>query len=264
MKTRDASLLAQIESDVLGSTPIADVLRKCLVLGGRSGSLSLREWAAAELKGYGDDEVPEYRRVGAPILVDAVVGNSMITKQRFGDAALPDFVREHVSEVLDIRRGVGEIEAMIAGATKGTVKLSLPGAAEIAGFIDRGSGNPYQHINAIYWGVSVSALQGILDHVRTVLTELVAELRVDVSGDEMPSASATDQAVNIAVHGKRASVSVSAAKADSGSVAFVASSETPPPKTTWWSRTRIVGAGAAGLASIVGLVIAFGQIRGWF
>ncbi len=48
--------------------------------------------------------------------------------------------------------------------------------AEVAGLIDRASGNHWQHINALYWSVIPAAIHGVLDNIRTILTELISEL----------------------------------------------------------------------------------------
>lgn len=91
----DSSLLAEIERDVLDGRPLADLLRKCIMLGGRSGSQDLRYWAGKELRGYqGDTDLPPYRSVSAPILIDAVTGNSWVKGQSVPESGLPDFVRD--------------------------------------------------------------------------------------------------------------------------------------------------------------------------
>ena len=263
MKSRDASLLAQIERDVLSTVAVADILRKCLVLGGRSGSQGLREWATHELKGYPEGVgLPEYRRIGAPILANATTGTAILTRYRLGAGALPEFVREEIDEIFEMRRGVGEIQAYIAGARDGSVNLSIPMAAEIARIIDSQSSNPRQHIDSIYWSVSASALEGVLDHVRTILTEFVAELHPTALDDVVPSASATDNAINIAVNGKRASILVSNVNAKSGGSAE-ATIAPVSNQSSWWTRTRVVGAGIAGFASILGLGLAIAQMASW-
>ena len=60
---RCAGLLSQIEQDVLDDgKPIGSALRRCMLLGSRTGSSQLREWATLELKGYPVPvEVPDYR-----------------------------------------------------------------------------------------------------------------------------------------------------------------------------------------------------------
>jgi len=46
-------MLDQIERDALDeSASVATALRKCVALGGRSGSQALRDWATQELDGY--------------------------------------------------------------------------------------------------------------------------------------------------------------------------------------------------------------------
>jgi hypothetical protein len=56
---RDETLIGEIERDLLDGKALAD-LRKCIVLGGRSGSVELRDWASRQLRGYGpDDELPD-------------------------------------------------------------------------------------------------------------------------------------------------------------------------------------------------------------
>jgi AbiTii len=44
MADKDQGLLREIERDRLDGKPLADLLRKCVVLGGRAGSPELREW----------------------------------------------------------------------------------------------------------------------------------------------------------------------------------------------------------------------------
>jgi hypothetical protein len=50
MGRRDSDLIADIEQDALDEgASIAGALRKCVVLGGKSGSTKLRDWATREL-----------------------------------------------------------------------------------------------------------------------------------------------------------------------------------------------------------------------
>ena len=135
----DSSLLAEIERDVLDGRPLADLLRKCIMLGGRSGSQDLRDWASKELRGYqGDTDLPPYRSVSAPILIDAMTGNSWVKGQSVPESGLPDFVRDAgLGNSVDLRQGVGELEALVqqGQSSDHSIRVSLP-AAEIIG--DRG------------------------------------------------------------------------------------------------------------------------------
>jgi hypothetical protein len=105
---RDAGLLSDIEADVLSDRPLADALRKCVVLGGQAGSVELREWATKELRGYDeDDQMPAYRTVGALIYVNAITGPSVITGQMISSSSLPDFARDQIKESYTFPQGVG-------------------------------------------------------------------------------------------------------------------------------------------------------------
>ena len=82
--TKRSTLLEQIEQAALDDTAdITGALRKCVALGGQSGSEELRTWATRELKGYNaSDQLPEYRTVGAPIALDGATFNAHITGQQ--------------------------------------------------------------------------------------------------------------------------------------------------------------------------------------
>ena len=257
------TLLEQIEHDVLTSQPLADALRKCVVLGGKAGSIELREWATRELRGYDSkDDAPDYRTVGAPILIDAVTGNVIVKRQQIGVSVLPDFVRENISNQYTLLEGIGALEAMAASADRsesGAVNLSLPMASEIGSLMDEASGNPFQHITALYWSISGVTFHGVVDQVRTTLAELVAEMRAGTpSSSVLPTASVADQAVNVAVHGKRARVTVQSAHASEGSSASLRVNDRDD--SPFWTKSRRVVAFVAGLVSIA-FVLA--QVFGW-
>ncbi len=205
--TGRGQLLADIERDLISDKPLADVLRMCVLLGGQVGSVPLREWASKELKGYAPgDDLPDYRRVGAGIFVDATTINARITGQQVSTTALPDVAREHIHEYVEFRDGVGAIEALMeqAGGDLGgsSVKLLLPGAAELTSIMNHEIAEPFQHITSVYWQVSRASLKGIVDQVRTALTELVAELRAGTPRNEdLPSQEVANQAVNVTVRG---------------------------------------------------------------
>jgi hypothetical protein len=261
MVRRDETLLGEIQRDLLDGKPLADLLRKCIMLGGRSGSVELRDWASHELRGYSTgDELPAYRTVAAPILADAVTGTAIVKRQRIPVSGLPDFVQEDISEEFPLRQGVGELEALVRNrAPDEGIHFSLPMAADIAGLIDRASGNPWQHINALYWSVIPAAIHGVLDNIRTTLTELVSELVGTMPrGQDVPTPDQAHQAVQVAVYGRKSQVSVTTSQA-SGEATSTVSQESLPPapeKSGFWTRGRKIGAAFVGLAAIVSAVIA--------
>lgn len=257
MARREHTLVEQIEHDALEPTvSIATALRKCIVLGGKSGSEELRDWATRELQGYhGHDELPDYRVIAAPLMVDGVAGNYQVTGQQFPPSGLPEFARDRITESVELRDGVGSLEAL---ADQPQIRLMPPMASELARYMNAESDNPYQHITAIYWSVSPSALRGVLDQVRTALTQLVAELRANMSKDEdVPSAEAANQAVSVVVTGKRSRVHVTSALASGAHTSAKADVDSEPPREPgFWTRSRRIGAFIVGLASVAAAVVA--------
>jgi hypothetical protein len=249
-------LLDQIESDVLDdSKPVAAALRKCVVLGGRAGSAELREWAARELHGYLSEDLvlPDYRRIPAELKVDGLSGNYQVTGEAISVLDLPEFARDVVTEELELRGGVGEIEAMIrqADSADGFVRQGVPGSAELARLMTSDLG-PYRSVSRIYRVVAAANLRGAVDSIRTVLAELIGELRAGMTDDEhLPSPELAGQAVQVAVHGKRNRVTVASAHASAGSRAEVAAPKEDQPETGFWTTSRRIGAAVVGLAGIV-------------
>ena len=140
------------------------------------------------------------------------------------------------------------------------MKLLLPMASEIGSLMDEESGNPFQQITALYWSISGVAIHGVLDQVRTTLAELVAEMRAGTpSSSALPTAGVANQAVNVAVHGKRARVTVQSAQASEGSSANLRV-EDDRDDSPFWTKSRRVVAFVAGLVSITYVVA---QMFGW-
>lgn len=253
-------LLAEIKRDALDeNVPIATVLRKCLILGGESGSSDLRDWAAQELKGYSDrKDLPAYRRVPAPLLVDGVTFNAKVTRQPFSPQSLPEFAREEIQEEVCLTDGVGGIEALLDQAE---IKLMPPGASSLMKYMNEGPDAPYgQTIMSLYWGVSHAAIRGVIDQIRTALVQLVAELRAHSgpSGD-LPPSDVVDQAVHVMVTGRSSTVNVTTAQAsgDGTHATNTTNSTAADEPESWWQRYWKFAVGAA---SIVATIIAIVQI----
>jgi hypothetical protein len=71
-KSTSAQLLDDIHNGALDSrTNLPDLLRKCIALGGETGSERLRDWVQQELMGYGPGtEVPSYRKTASLLYLD--------------------------------------------------------------------------------------------------------------------------------------------------------------------------------------------------
>ena len=259
MARREDHLIGEIERGALDDrVSLGATLRKCLVLGGKSGSAQLRDWATRELQGYGgEDDLPDYRRVAAQIQIDGATMTGLVTGQPIARSSLPDFVQEHVREEVELRDGVGAIEALAKHAEEdgGKAKLSVPMGGDIARVMNADLSG--QRILSIYWAVSPVAIRGVLDQIRTSLTILVAELRATMPADaEMPSAQAADNAVSLIVSGKRHTITVNTAQATANEAAATVTAPQPPVEPGFWTRSRRIGAFVVGVATIIGAVAA--------
>lgn len=262
-----SSLLEQIEQGALDSTvPLADVLRKCVALGGRAGSTELRDWARQELDGYEQrEDLPEYRVVPAIIALDGVTINSIVSQQQISPSALPDFAHEVIGERAPIYWGIGQVEAMIKDASGGTVKITLPHASDLVRYMNSEDTQFGQSITALYWALSSSGLSGLLDRIRTILVGLVAELRGSgtLGANDVPSQDAANQAVSVVVYGaKRSPITVNTANASGASNTATGNSD-PGPDRSLWARLAKPGALVVGIATVVAGVVAVAAWQGW-
>lgn len=250
-----STVMAAIETDLISGTPVADVLRKLVLLGGQAGSAELRDWASQELRGYRDipaEDLPDYRRVPAVLQVDAVVGHTQVTGQSIDPQQLPEGPRGLIGNSVPFFQGIGEIQAMIA-SDKRTVKISVPSAELLGRILDQESGQAFQHTTAVYWGVSVSAIEGLIDQVKTRLAELLAELRAAIPrGTQLPSAAQATNAVNIVVHGRGHRINVAQASGEADAKTGAAADSDGP----FWTLGRRVAAIIVGAATVLGTVVA--------
>lgn len=249
----ERGLLGQIEDDLLAGKPLADLLRKTIILGGRAGSTELRDWASHELNGFigtATEDMPQHRIITAPLLLDAVTGNTQVTRQPISSRNLPDFANA-ITETFPLRQGVGELEAWVQQGE--TLSIQIPSADVIGAHIDRASGNPYQKIYSIYWAISPMVVAGVLDKVRTSLAELMGELIVVIPTDATPTPEQAAQALNVAVNGSKNRITVLANQNASGELTAISPPEKEKPG--WWNRSRKIGAALVGVATIIGTIV---------
>jgi hypothetical protein len=255
---RSDHLLQQIEQGALDSrTPIADVLRKVISLGGRADVADLRDWAQRELTGYGpDDELPSYRQIVAPLQMDAAAMGGFVKNQSFSSWELPEFARDKITNDVPLVRGIGEIEGLLRSSKPGgSVKLGPPDSQDVV-MLMNASGQWNGHIERIYWAVSPTALEGVVDQVRTRLTVLVSEIQANVpDGTVMPSSDVVTHAWNVAVSGKRNKINLVAPQG--GSTVTTA----PEEGSRRW--VKVVGGVLIGVATIIGAFFALMQAQGW-
>lgn len=260
-------LLSEIERDLLADRPVATILRKLLLLGGQSGSPELRMWASKELRGYDkDDELPSYRSIPAPIQMDGMNRWAKVTGQQVGLSELPDFARERINERVELAQGVGEIESMArhnAGDDR-SVMFGIPGSRDLARYMQSESGSDF-HIDRFYWRVSKVALEGVVDQIRTRLTELMAELRsLTPSTQVVPNAQQAQAAYNIVIEGKNPRVVINTIHGAEGSHNTIETDQTnqdDSSESAFWVAGRRVAGVILGLVAIAGLAVAVLQLQ---
>jgi hypothetical protein len=134
----------------------------------------------------------------------------------------------------------------------------LPGGADLIAYMNHANDNPYESVERIYWAVSTTAIRGVLDRIRTALTELVAELRHGMPDDAvLPPPDLVTQAIQVAVGGKNNRVVVTAAHSEGA--ALVGNVQEQEPESPGWSRGAKIGAAVVGLAGIIAAVFAVVQ-----
>jgi hypothetical protein len=272
--TPDIRGLEQLERAVLDDTAsLATALRRCIMLAGYAHHGQLRAWALKELEGYAAaDELPSYRKVPAAleVVVDLYLPGQIIrgNTQRISPGQLPEPARDRgIGESAPIRQGVRELEAVVTRGDR-VVRLSPPGSAEYVLLMTQEQhqlGNEGSHITSLHWDVSVASVEGVLDHIRTRLTQFVAEVRAAMpAGQQNPNPdqidSAAQQALNITGgDGSTFNITASNAKADRGGTASANVNEpTPATPQPWWHRSSVIwtaiGAVAA-TASVIATVV---------
>ena len=269
--TSDVRGLEQLERAVLDDTAsLASALRQCLLLAGYAHHEELRAWALKELEGYpAADELPSYRKVSAPIEAEFVVNlpgySDRVNTQRISVRRLPRSARERgIGESAPIRHGVRELEALIAISDR-TVHLSPPGSVEYALEMTRQQrqiGQEFTDVRSLYWAIAKPSIEGVLDHIRTRLTQFVAEVRAAMpAGQQNPDPnqidSAAQQALNI-TGGDNSSFHIVApnAKADRGGTASANVNEPAPASPQpWWHRTSVIWTAVAAVAAIAGVIV---------
>ncbi|MCZ4510384.1 hypothetical protein O3Q52_19770 [Streptomyces sp. ActVer] len=274
MTTPDIRGLAQLERAVLDdTTSLATALRRCIMLAGYAHHRELRAWALKELEGYAAaDELPSYRKVPAAleVVVDLYLPGQIIrgNTQRISPGQLPQPARDRgIGESAPIRQGVRELEAVV---TRGdtVVRLSPPGSAEYVLLMTQEQhqlGNEGSHITSLHWDVSVASIEGVLDHIRTRLTQFVAEVRAAMpAGQQNPNPDQIDLAAQQALNitggdGSTFNITAPNAKADRGGTASANINEpTPATPQPWWHRSSVIwtaiGAVAA-TASVIATVV---------
>jgi hypothetical protein len=258
VNNRSHRLLGEIEAGALDQkTPIGDLLRRVIALGGQAGSTELRDWATHELRGYGPgDKLPPYRKIVAPLQLDMNNMAYILRGQTISPLELPELAHDAITNDVALRFGIAEIEQLARRCEPGgVVKLSPPGSQELVALMNAEE-HVNGHVHCLYWSVSPVVLEGVVEQVRTTLTAMTAEIRAEMpDGGGVISPAVADNALTVAVTGKRNKVSFANAQG--------ANEMTPPTeeKPSHW--VRIAAAVVVGVLTIAGVFFAIMQAQGW-
>ena len=104
VSSRDSAIttvLQRVQDAALDrSVPVTEALRLCVAAGGRLGSTPLRDWALKELNGYEEtDELPPYRKIGAALFIDYVLGRSWERGRQVTEGMVDADAREWINEI---------------------------------------------------------------------------------------------------------------------------------------------------------------------
>jgi hypothetical protein len=179
------SLFSEIQSDILGATPVSNILRKAKVLAYRLKNQEFKDWVEYELNGYygsKDISVPTYRKYKSSSFGDFMnmawhANNVPIPLNNF-----PDELREMIS-LIEMRQGVKELEAMIEAATASETEVfTYPWPAEVLPHLNNRvyqiNNRVYQNMNCInaWCVITREHIAQILDTTRNRLLSFILEL----------------------------------------------------------------------------------------
>jgi len=262
MFNRDRGLFAQIERDAHDErVALATTLRKCIALGAQTRNAELRDWATNELNGYRrDDEIPEYRVIHAPLMVDGQTFNAIIKGEIISSTDLPEVAHDHVTERVLLAHSVDDLEALAREAhraNEGSVLLAPSGSAELIKLMNYQMQDQYRAISRLYWSVSTVRLEGVLGQIRTMLVRLVAEMRAAMGEDQTsPAPEHAAEAVHVVLNGGSRNT-ITIAQANVGGTASVpapAMSESP-----FWTRGRTIGGILVGICTVIAALAGVAQ-----
>ncbi|MDN3309352.1 hypothetical protein QWJ90_00220 [Microbacterium oryzae] len=188
------SLLRSLRDHMMDEAePLAGLLRKCLLLGAETGSVSLRQWARKELHGYEDaDELPGYRKLPTPpISADTLSGNTWASNMTYSVLQLPSAAREYFRDGFFLYQPIEELEKI---AAQKSASFTGPGLAYAQHAWNKGLPFGQQVVN-LRFTLSGSTFAGVLGQIRTQLVDLVADLTAGTPLEELPRKELVDAAV---------------------------------------------------------------------
>jgi hypothetical protein len=249
---RTDRLLREIEAGALDEeTHIVDLLRKVISVGGQMGSNELRDWAKHELQGYGSARLPHYRRISPLLKMEWGSNTKSISR-----LDLPPPTRRRMPKHAALNLGIAEIERFSLYEAD-YVQFEPSWGQDVLASARFWNHSYWHDVRRIYWEIPTDTFYDIVDHVRTALTVLVAEIRANTpAGAVTPPAKVATNAIHFAITGSRNKVTFAAPQ--EGSTVTVTQ---PDQGSRSW--LRIAGAVLLGLVAVAGAIFALMQAQGW-
>lgn len=226
---------------------LSEALGLCVRLPDTSPTADLRNWAERELNGYGESELPSYRRISPPMFATTNrVRNYPVSLQ-----ALPEYMQEHLSECL-VGMGTAELEALPRKSE--STRIGPAGMPEFVQLLNNEGFVEWPHtLVELFWLVDSSVFKGVLTSIFVELGHRVDELSFTPATTSEP-ASATPAVAptnNTYITGNNATVT-------HGENAHITTSHATKSKTSPSSVERwTLGARwASVLVSVIGIVVA--------
>ncbi|AFA74212.1 hypothetical protein GPOL_c31970 [Gordonia polyisoprenivorans VH2] len=176
---------------------LANLLRACLLLGARTGSDALREWAHHELHGYSpDDDVPDYRRKSLPLFRDTISGNYVMRGEQIHRELVPSDLRDGVPEFVEFKQSIDELESIASESEPN--RIGLETFPLVTAMWSRKL-PMFQDVTSMYYRPTRAMFVAMVGTVRTTLVEIVADLVSDAP-ITLPSKAKVDSAVNVRIN----------------------------------------------------------------
>ena len=189
--------------------------------------------------------------------MDGIDGGFVVRGRMVSIIDLPEVAREDISDELELTHPIGKIEGMgrQAEARGGSLQMGPAAAAELAAMMTHEIRR--MQVERVYWSVSAADFRGVVNGVRTALTELVAEMRAGTGpGAQAPPAEVASQAVQIAVYGDKNRITLNAPIAGEGGTAIALTEPAEAEQSGFWTTFRRIGAAIVGLATVAGAIAA--------
>lgn len=172
------SLLIEIRNGALDTDkPLADVLRRCLMLGHRMGYAPLAEWAQRELRGYElADQLPPYRMLTGQLTGDFVAPGVRITSRSIDMTMFSEAMAEEIVTLL-VRQDVATLSRWELRERNRLTPVHNNVAAYITYHSPRGV-----QCTDVWLELDPAEISGLLSQVRNRVVEFTLNIEEDIGG----------------------------------------------------------------------------------